>query len=73
MKRLNEYTIDELQMLELIIAIAGNQGCVIPELHGSQKLKDMRIVKFWAEQVKEAKRDVELENERLPFDYKPQV
>lgn len=73
MKRLNEYTIDELETLELILSIAGNQDCVFQEENGPKKLRDLSNVKFWAEQVKEAKRDVELENERLPFDYKPQV
>lgn len=73
MKRLNEYTIDELRNLELILSIVGQINCELSELHGATKMKDLEIVKFWAEQVKEAKRDVEMENERLPFDYKPQV
>lgn len=61
MKRLNECTIDELIVLELAVSITYHD---MKRLHPEA---DLPVLKMFAEDIKEAKRDQELENEMLPW------
>lgn len=65
MKRLNEYTLHELECLQLLLSIA---GCDRGE-HGYNRSTE--IYKFWADEINQAIKDRKLEDTLLPFPYKP--
>ena len=67
MKRLNEYTLHELECLQLMLSLAGF-GKKIDE---DGYTRDMEIHKFWAAEIDQAIKDRKLEDTLLPFPYKP--
>lgn len=62
MKRLNEYTKEQLDTLEILIQVGimtANEDSVENKFH--------RQASFWKGEVKQAQNDLEFENSRLKF------
>jgi|ADGO01.1.fsa_nt_gi hypothetical protein len=63
MRSLNDYEINELEVLQLSLAIAHQ---VNVNLHGKDA-ESNKVIRKWADRVQEALKDAQFEKEQLPF------